>query len=207
MSKRTGFSIPELLVSVTLLTVVGMGIFSGFRFYNYTAATAAQKAAVLKNLRTVLDYMKHDLLISRGVYDNVSSYYAVTPPLSETTTTSRLVIRVPSVDGSGDFIDLQDEEYIDFYVYELIGDTLVRKTRRSTKGGSVRSTDNFILGDNIDSISFSDGLTNLGSLTPTELKGLRHVQVNISGLVQNQYGGPNDTVELIMNVSFRNYRY
>ena len=116
-----------------------------------------------------------------------------------------MIVKIPSVNSSNDFIDLSDPAYTDYYLYFLSNGELIRKTFRSVKTGSARPTGDFVLAKGLKSIRFSDGLNGLGSLTTEKLWSLRHIQITITADVQHTINGSVYTETLILNVSFRNY--
>lgn len=204
---RRAYTILELLIVVTLLTVVSLGFFSAFRYYQSRGLMNTTKAINLNAMRSSLDKIKQDLLISKGLYNNdYSTVSAVNAPFNTyLTNDTQLVVRVPSVYATNEFIDVTDSEYTDYYIYYLSGDSLIRKTFRSTKAGSVRPTDDYVMAKGIKSILFSDGLHPLGTLGNDKLESLRHIQVTITANVQHTVNGKVYTETLILNVSFRNY--
>ncbi|MBN2143902.1 MAG: prepilin-type N-terminal cleavage/methylation domain-containing protein [Candidatus Aureabacteria bacterium] len=206
--KQKGFSLTELLVSMAVILIISGGMYSAYRYYRTSGIAATKKAINLNNMRAALDKLKHDLLISQGLYDNDYSkvYSGLSASFSgQTTGTSQLIVKVPSINSSGQFINLYDPEYTDYYHYYLSGEKLIRKTYKSTKSGSARSTDDYIMAEGLDSITFSDGLNLLGACSNEDLLSLRHLQITITALVKNTMDGSTHTETLILNVSFRNY--
>ena len=205
--KNRAFSIVELLISLTLLAVVSIGFFSAFRFYQARGLSSTEKAINLNAMRSSLDKLKQDLLISKGLYDNdYSKVHAVNEPFNVyQTKDNQLIVKIPSVYSTNEFIDVADSEYTDYYFYYLSSGELIRKTFRSTKTGSARPTDDYVLAKGLKSIRFSDGLNTLGTLSSEKLLSIRHIQIVITAEVQNTLNGNPQTETLTLNVSFRNY--
>lgn len=80
---RRAYTILELLIVVTLLTVVSLGFFSAFRYYQSRGLMNTTKAINLNAMRSSLDKIKQDLLISKGLYNNdYSTVSAVNAPFN-----------------------------------------------------------------------------------------------------------------------------
>lgn len=209
MHKQKGFTLSEMLISVVLLSLVATGFFASFHYSHRTGIAATKKAMTLNNMRSALDKFKHDILISKGLYynDYTTVYNVSSSFATHSTDTNQLIIKVPSIDSSGEFINLYDSNYTDYYRYYVSNGNLIRKTYKSNEANSARSTNDYILARGIQSVKFGNGLNYLGDTETSsdDIHSMRHVQITVKARIKNTVDGTYETVELILNVSFRNY--
>lgn len=202
--RRRAFSFVELLITLVIISFVGLGIFSAFRYYNVTAQSATLRAQLNHELRKAADVLKYTLLEARQVYDN-SFPYATTPALTGATGSSELIVEIPSVNASGNFINFEDLTYIDYVRFYLTSGVLTRMVYRGTTApGSARSATSYDVAENISSVSFRYNGVLLGDMTAAELFGLNSVDVHLTAERQNIWSGEMIQQSLEVKINFRN---
>jgi prepilin-type N-terminal cleavage/methylation domain-containing protein len=209
MKTRYGFTITELLIALLIFVVVGAGILGSFKYFNVAGILSTKKAISLHEVRSGLDYMKHDLVIAKRIYVNDGTTPSTTPsfPASfNTTNNSALTLVVPSVNASGEFIDTTSNNYNDYLHYSVnASKQLIREVARSTEVGSARSTTTAILAEKINSITFSNGTVNLGGLAPWQLSAMNYAFVTVTTNVNTTQGGTPMVKSIVMDVVFRTF--
>ena len=209
MKKHCGFSIIELLIALLIFSFVGIGILASFKYFEVAGVLSLKKAMCLHELRSGLDYMKHDMLIAKGLYVSGGTTPSTTPtfPASfNTVNDNALTLVVPSVNASGQFIDITDDNYNDYIHYSVNSSKqIIREVVRSIAAGSARDTGSVTLAERVASLTFSNGVTNLGSLTSSQLASMNFVVVTLTAQINTTLGGTPVTKTLIMEVVFRNF--
>ncbi len=208
MKKQKGFTLVELLFTLIIFSVVGIGMFSAFKYYNITATEATQRMLALQNIRQSLDIIKHDVFISKGIYGNDTPYSSSPSLVGNSTTSNQLIIAIPSINAGGEYIDCTNSTYVDYYKFHLnAAGELIRTTYRGNLApGSARLIEDYIIAKNIKSLTFTDnGLVPLSSISDEDIKGMSHIRVEVKVSFKNTLGGADITETITTNISLRNF--
>ena len=154
---REGFTLVEVifaaLIGMIALGVV-MSLFIGSQKAFYVGNAFLH---IHRNARLALDRIIKDAKGATGVVDNWNGY---------TTSTDCLVLQVPSIDADGDIIDI--DAHHDYIVYRLYssGDKPAELWRimNAKTGHSKRADENRVIANNISSLTFSSGGTELSNI-------------------------------------------
>jgi type II secretory pathway component PulJ len=163
-----GVSLAELLAALSIAIVLAASILSLYIFAQRVFVHGETFYEVHGDVRMALEWMSRDIRWATRPINSRSSY---------ATNTDELILEVPSVDSSGDVIDI--ETTFDYIIYHLDGadpPNLQRTVDADT--ASSRSDETRTVANNVDSLNFSSGGSLLGSIG--DVTPLTEIVIDIS---------------------------
>jgi prepilin-type N-terminal cleavage/methylation domain-containing protein len=146
MSKKRGFTLIELIITMTFITVIAMTItiayLSGYTTFNRELASST----VQSDAQSILDSMMLDVKNAMLIETGYSGY---------TTSESTLILRVPAIDNNNRIIYSGTDMLYDIIIYDYTG-TEIHKIVYANDASSRHSRDGIdtILDKNILLLSF-----------------------------------------------------
>lgn len=149
IKRRTGPSrgatLMELLIVIAISALIVLALLSLYSAGQRYFVTQSAKADTIEDSRHPLTWITRDI---RGAVQVVSAYDAYS------TSANSLILKVPSIDESGDIIDV--DNYFDYIVYRRNPETPDNLERIiDADDASARMDRTKILADNVDSFTLS----------------------------------------------------
>ncbi len=139
---RTGFSVLEALIALTILTVMIGAILSFYAKGQQTFINETAQAEAIEQTRYPLAWITRDVKLSTAIEGSWGGY---------NTSSDTLILRIPSVNASGLIIDL--ETSWDRVIYRIQGNRLIRVVD-ALDGVSARVDRTRALADGMASLAF-----------------------------------------------------
>lgn len=111
--KKNGISLVEFIIVITIAVMVITMSYHAFVFLNKGYRVLMVYLNVYLRGRETIDFISKDCRIAIRVMDQYAGY---------TTTDSSLVLKVPSLDASGNILDINNE--FDYIIYRIDNDDL-----------------------------------------------------------------------------------
>ncbi|MFQ6068946.1 MAG: type II secretion system protein J [Candidatus Aminicenantales bacterium] len=166
--KEEGFTLLELIFVVALGSLIMaalIGLYStGQRYY----VTESARSDIIREGRSVLLWMSRDIKESVQVVESYDVY---------STSTSSLVLKVPSIDANGDIIDVDTE--FDYIIYRLNPDYPSKLERKvlPKAGVSSRSGSNKVLATKVNSFTLKSGGSELSGVA--DLSTVESIEISV----------------------------
>ncbi len=198
MRQERGFSIVELMGAVGLTLVLAGGFYGAFYAVRNEMYQARMYFDTNRSVRYAEERLTRDIREAIEVTSTHGAY---------TTGNSILILKLPSIDASGDVTDVAaDFDYVTYRLDTTVTpNTLVRSldvlNGTSQREGGVDRT-NKVIARRMLSLAFSSGGTALGSLTAAQKTALEFVNVQMSA--QGTTIGESQTTSVDTDVMLRN---
>ncbi len=148
---KKAFTFIELMIAMFLVVIAISLSFQAFISLNKDYKIITSYLSSYLKGREAIDAVAKDCRIAAMVMDSFSTY---------TTTTSCLILRVPSVDTNGDIIDVNNE--FDYIIYKIVNGNLWKTVFPGT--ASARQAQNAIFKKSIDSLYLTSSGTPLSNI-------------------------------------------
>ena len=165
LKRRDGFTLVEVLIAATLTTIVlGMAL-TMYISQQRNFLVGNEYIDIHQDARLAMDWLANDIRWGIAVESSYGGY---------STSNSCIVLKVPSIDSSGDVVDINSD--FDYIIYRLAGSNPASLKRRvyPKTGVSSRPSEDRLIAENIGSLTFSYGGTGLSSIgdltTVTEIE-------------------------------------
>jgi prepilin-type N-terminal cleavage/methylation domain-containing protein len=167
---RRGFSLIELMMVTTATVMICTAVSTTYVGSHRIYQQGETFSEVHSGIRMALDWMSRDIKWATRMMNSKNGYY---------TGTDELVLEVPSIDGDGNIINI-DEDY-DYIIYHLDGQDasnvkLMRTLDAST--ASARNDETRVIAKNLNSLVFSSDGMLLGSIS--DVTTLAEVVIELS---------------------------
>jgi len=158
LGRRGGFTFVEVLVASSLATVAAGVIFSGFISMQKNFIAGNSYIDIHRHARMAMDWLARDIRWAIKLEPSHGTY---------ATSNNCIVLRVPSIDSSGDVIDVKNEHDLIIFKLKDGSPTELERIVDAKDGVSSRIDETRIIAGNIDSLGFSyndTGLSDTGNL-------------------------------------------
>jgi len=189
---RSGFTLVELLLSLGVASILLAVIMSMSVSSQQLFALGSVFSDIHAEVRISMDYMKRDIMGATRMMNSYGGY---------TTTSSSIILEIPSVDVNGNVIDINND--FDYITYALnSGDPTQLDRIIDASASSSRADETQIFARNVDTLLFSSGGTVLSSIG--DVSGL--TQVDITLILLKAVPGNSDPLQetLSSKVKLRN---
>lgn len=151
-----GFTLIELLIVIVLGALMMAALVSLYSSGQRYFITESARSDLLRDGRSVLNWMSRDIKEAIQIVESWDVY---------STSTNSLVLKVPSVDGDGLIIDIEND--FDYIVYHLNSEYPTRLERivEAKDGVSSRIESNRVLATRVNSFVLSSGGVELSSVS------------------------------------------
>lgn len=148
MSKK-GFTLIEMIIAIALLGIIMAAVSVIFTVSIKNYRNNIQKSSFQKDINFVIDNISKDIKLATSV---PTEYDPPTYTLSENT----LILALPTIDESGNFVYVGNSPEKDYYIYYLSGNELKRKTFSSPLGiRAIMNEEEISLLSNVSQLQFS----------------------------------------------------
>lgn len=173
--KENGFTIIEILIAITISSLLAAGIYSVYRNQINTRKIHEQTVEVQQNIRSAMYMMDRDIRMAgyRGTVVNANPGFIDTS--SEQALTFTYIAESDGYDNDGDsYIDESDERLTVSYFFsdtdsDGINDAIIRTV----------GSDTTIIARNIENLEFYYTEANVSTLAPVNLNQITSVKISI----------------------------
>jgi len=172
LDRPAGFSLVEVLMVLVITVIIFLSVFSIYLLYSKTFTVGNVLLDIYSNSRTAAALLMRDIGSAAQVESSCAS-----GGVTYTTTDSSIVLKVPSVDSSGNIIS----DKFDEIVYRLSGSDLYRIVipNLSAPKPSRRPAVNRAVAHNCGSLTFSSGGVTLSNINGADLSGLNTIAIRL----------------------------
>lgn len=190
---RQGFTIVELMAATAITTLLAASLFFVFAA---TQSEMVQQDSYYESNRSAR------MALERIALDAKEAVRLEPTRGAYTTSGTVLIMRLPSIDGSGNASNISAS--FDYVTYRLSGTTLVRDldvlAGTSREGGTDQTAR--VIAKNVQSLAFTSGSASLSTYSSQALPGLKYVNVAINA--QRTMRGKTQTSQLDCDFMLRN---
>ena len=168
---RRGFTLMEMLIAVVLMSLVVAAVLDFYVKGQAHLASQNASADLQEDARNPLAWLARDIKTAVAVEATWGSYQ---------TSATTLILRIPSIDGAGQIIDIEAD--FDRVVYRIANQKVLR-TYDALAGVSARQDSSRYLGDNISAFAFTY-FDNLDAVLSSGFAGASAVGVSLSAALK-----------------------
>ena len=163
--KKNGISLTEFLVVFAIFLTVSVGAIQAYMFLSKSFYIMRLYLTFYLKGRETIDFISKDCRVAIRVMDTYGAY---------TTTDDNLILKMPSIDSSGDIIDINNE--FDYMVYRIAGNDLMKTVIPGS--ASSRPAYDGVFKENIQSLYITYDGTPLSSVT--NKSSIKHLTLSAS---------------------------
>ncbi|EKD26628.1 MAG: hypothetical protein ACD_79C01091G0004 [uncultured bacterium] len=186
--KKIGFTLVEILISLSIISVLFVIFFAGFNFSKISIVKNQTNTKALQRVEKAFNYLKKDLTWSLGI-DTSEAWF--TTATGYTNSAASVILKMPSIDNTGTIImvdgggaDVPLGTYVDYlYLYLDPADKCLKlETHVDTTipVASSRSDGVETLAQEIEDLVFGDGTKSLADMTNSEIDDLNYLHLSVT---------------------------
>ena len=205
--KNSGFTLVELLMAMTITTIVSAGIVGAYRSQQNTQLAQKQSVEMQQNIRAALLIMTSEIRMA-GYDPDGTNNAGIVNAGDGSNNLNRLIFTYFNPDAPADGLDNNNDGNIDesgeslqaveYYLYDSLGDGTIDLGRRN--GARLDA-----IAENIQTLQFTylDGDGNI-TATLADIRSIQITMVATTDANELNYTGTNNTRTLTTNVKCRN---
>ena|SRR3989338_9323467 len=191
---RKGFSLVEVMVAAFIMVIVMVVVFEAFIYINKNAKILTTYLSSYLKGREAIDFISKDVRMASRVMDAYAGYV---------TADDCLALKVPSIDASGNIIDVNNE--FDYIIYRIDTGDLWKTVIPAAS--SSRSAFNGVFKKAVESLYMSHAGTGLSSITHKSTVTYLTLWAGIAGdVLGKSYGITTGTTVKLMNYEWEYVR-